>query len=462
MQLGFLLCRQQAVCDDARQFLWQLALESCQPTRNLILKVVSMKLLIYSHDAFGLGNIRRMLAICQHLLLDNSNLSILVLSGSPALHSLRLPPGLDYIKLPCVSRNTQGSLGVRFLGQSLAATMQLRSQLIRAAIANFQPDLFLVDKKPLGLERELEPALAELKRTRPHCKLVLLLRDILDAPEATIATWQKKDYYRTIADWYDCVWVVGTPAIFDVRQEYQFPTAVARKVRFCGYVRRGTGALSEAAVRSQLGLSAAERLVLVTAGGGGDGERLIETYLAGLSASERCDPTLRHVVVCGPEMPAPKRQRLGQAARSCPQLQMLEFVPDLDSYANVADVVVAMGGYNTICEILSLRKRAVVVPRDRPVREQLIRAQRMGALGAFAWIHPADLTSAGLMEAVCRQLEGPLPDVGAIDLDGLPRIGRYVRQLLAAVPEPSEDEAALNLLDFCDPLAAFAPVVPAS
>ena len=58
-----------------------------------------MKLLVYSHDAFGLGNIRRMLAICQHLLQENSNLSILVLSGSPALHSLRLPSGLGLHKV---------------------------------------------------------------------------------------------------------------------------------------------------------------------------------------------------------------------------------------------------------------------------------------------------------------------------------------------------------------------------
>ena len=59
-----------------------------------------MKLMVYSHDAFGLGNIRRMLAICQYLLRTLPNVSILVVSGSPALHTLSLPEGLDYIKLP--------------------------------------------------------------------------------------------------------------------------------------------------------------------------------------------------------------------------------------------------------------------------------------------------------------------------------------------------------------------------
>ncbi len=36
--------------------------------------------------------------------------------------------------------------------------------------------------------------------------------------------------------------------------------------------------------------------------------------------------------------------------------------------------VVAMGGYNTFCEILSFDKRAIIVPRTAPRMEQYIRA----------------------------------------------------------------------------------------
>ncbi len=48
-----------------------------------------MKLMVYSHDAFGLGNMRRMLAICEHLLQEIPGLSILLLSGSPMLQGFR-------------------------------------------------------------------------------------------------------------------------------------------------------------------------------------------------------------------------------------------------------------------------------------------------------------------------------------------------------------------------------------
>ncbi len=62
------------------------------------------RLMVYSHDTFGLGNIRRMLAISQHLIEQRDDISILLVTGSPVIHSLRLPKRLDYIKLPCLTR----------------------------------------------------------------------------------------------------------------------------------------------------------------------------------------------------------------------------------------------------------------------------------------------------------------------------------------------------------------------
>jgi len=51
------------------------------------------RLLVYSHDIFGLGNIRRMLAIREHLVEADVDLSILLVTGSSVIHNLRLPRG---------------------------------------------------------------------------------------------------------------------------------------------------------------------------------------------------------------------------------------------------------------------------------------------------------------------------------------------------------------------------------
>ena len=396
-----------------------------------------MKLLVYSHDAFGLGNLRRMLAICEHLLETIPQISILFISGSPVVHSFRLPLGLDYIKLPCLGRDRDGHLAAKFLGTSIEETVKLRSQLIYMAAFNFQPDLFLVDKKPYGLKNELKPTLNHFQAFLPETKIVLLLRDILDAPDKTIEDWNKYGYYDALKIYYDRILTVGSPEVFDLVREYQFSPEISQKLKFCGYIRKKNGRKTQSEVYQELQIPEDEKLVIVTPGGGEDGARLIENYLNGLAhlPSDRIPYSL---MICGPEMPAEQREKFFAIARHYPQVMMRSFSDDLMSYMAAADAVVSMAGYNTISEILSLNKPAVVVPRIHPVREQLIRAQRLAELGWLKFIHPDVLTPQNLMAAVLDSLNTrsnlqkatqPSKSV-ALNLEALPCIQTEISQLL--------------------------------
>src|SRR5262245_61449935 len=156
------------------------------------------KLLVYSHDTYGIGNIRRMLTICQHLLEVIPDLSILLVTGSPVIHSLRLPELLDYIKLPCLTRVGRSEYTTKYLSSSLNEAVRLRSDLILATVRNFKPDLLMVDKKPLGVKGELRATLDYLQSELPGTRQVLILRDILDSPEAIISNWERNGHYEAI------------------------------------------------------------------------------------------------------------------------------------------------------------------------------------------------------------------------------------------------------------------------
>lgn len=398
-----------------------------------------MKLIVYSHDAFGLGNIRRMLAICQHLLKAFPGISILVVSGSPALHSLRLPMGLDYIKLPCLRRDQAGQLAAHSHA-SVEETLRLRSGLILTAVTHFAPDILLVDKKPDGLQGELHETLIYLQVHRPQTHLVLLLRDILDRPEVTRHQWQRHGYHDLIRRLYSQVWVVGTPGVFDMCAEYQFPACVVQKVRFCGYIRRELGLKSLDQVRSELAMSAGQRLLLVTLGGGGDGYRLADTYLSGLAVLPLVG-CFKSLLILGSEMPEGQCWELKQRAAAQSDVVVLEFTDDLMSYLAAAELVVAMGGYNTICEILTLGKRSIIVPRIEPVAEQWIRADRMEKLGWLRVIHPHHLTPTVLMAAVQQDLDSSQSletTTPQLNMEALPQITRYLTELLQH-PHPMLD-----------------------
>ena len=388
-----------------------------------------MRLIVYSHDAFGLGNIRRMLAICQHLLTTIPGVSILVLSGSPAIHNFKIPARLDYIKLPCLGRDRHGKLAAKYLTSDVTETVELRSNLIKTAVLNFRPDLILVDKKPYGLLGELKPALDLLKTHSPHTKSVLLLRDILDNSQVTIKDWQKHGYYQAIQHYYDRVLVVGMSEVFNLVTEYQFPPIVADKTVFCGYIQKDFPQIPVSLIRGQLGLKEQEKLIVVTPGGGEDGYSLIKTYLASQS-QVNCDCNRKTLIIFGSEMPSAERDRLSKIIEGYSNIITLDFTDCLMNYLQAADLVVSMAGYNTITEILSLDKKAVVVPRHKPSQEQSLRASRMERLGLFTAIAPDELTGSNLSQAIDKQLKDNTSNSSYLNFDGLLNIQQEIINLL--------------------------------
>jgi predicted glycosyltransferase len=390
-----------------------------------------MRLIVYSHDAFGLGNIRRMLAICQHLLATIPEVSILVLSGSPAIQNFKIPARLDYIKLPCLARDRDGKLGAKYLSSDVTETVTLRSNLIKTAILDFQPDLILVDKKPYGLLGELKPTLDIIKTYSPQTKLVLLLRDILDAPEVTTKEWQSQGYYQAIQHYYDRVLVVGMAEVFNLVKEYQFPQIAAEKTTFCGYLQKDFVGVPAPLIRQKLGLkSPDEKLVVVTPGGGEDGYSLVSSYLAALPKIKQYH-NCKTLVILGSEMATADRDKLVKIMKKHPDVTFLHFTKHLMNYLQAADLVVSMAGYNTITEILSLNKKAVVVPRCKPSKEQLIRAYCLMKLGLLAAISPNKLTEANLSNAIIKQLNNSGRLASALDFDGLANIKEEIIYLLA-------------------------------
>lgn len=416
------------------------------------------RILIYSHDTFGLGNIRRMLEIARHLVESSSRVSVLVITGSPMLHAFRIPAGVDTVKLPCLARDVSGRYGARFLSLPLDATVRLRANIIRSTLTDFAPDLILVDKKPFGVEDELAGALGALPVGAARPKLLLLLRDILDSPDATIRIWRKNRYYEAIEAYYDEVLVVGAPEVFDLRLEYAFPPFTAAKVNYCGYIGRQPPRRGRSAVRAELGLTDDQPLVLVTPGGGEDGHALIELALVGLAALPAGRRPRTHIVT-GPEMRAPQRAAIDRVAAGLPNVSVQEFTDDMMSMMAAADVVVSMGGYNTVCELLTLGKRAVVVPRTDPVREQAIRAQRLAERDLLRVLEPAGLSGHTLWQAVADELAKRTAHARMTQMPGLPNVSRSVLEALH-LPVTA---GAKTMLAACRPHAGHptaAPVAP--
>jgi len=336
------------------------------------------------------------------------------------IHSFRIPKGVDYIKLPCLDRIDAERYESRFLLECSEAIKRTRRAIIERTVLGFAPDLMIVDKRPAGVDGELSDTLTALRNGNFPTRLVLGVRDILDEPRKTRETLRNNHSFEIIRDYYDEVWIYGSQSIFDTVSEYEFPEDIAQITHYCGYLKRPT-------VTTQRDVGPPH--VLVTTGGGGDGSRMIETYLEGLSNLPR-NVALKSTVVFGPQMSADKRAALISSFGYLTDVEFREFEPDLTELYAQADLVVSMAGYNTVCELLSFGSNAILVPRAQPVKEQLIRARLLTAAGLFEIVEPNDLKPETLMTKVLTSLKQASDLPVRVDLQGLPRIRERMRELL--------------------------------
>ena len=359
--------------------------------------------MLYSHDTFGLGHLRRSLGIAAQIAVDIPNSHQLLVTGSMVAGAFSTPPRFDMVKLPALSKRSNGQYESRTLPLNLKQTLAWREQIILQAAINFEPDLLLVDKAAAGVRGELLPTLRYLQTWSPTTRLVLGMRDIEDAPAATIKEWAANGVSSLLDNVYDQVLFYGQRSVFDPISQYQMTATAAAKVVECGYLQRAGETRPPADVRQELGIGDMP-LVVVTVGGGGDGHEIIRRYLAMV---EGAGPLPFHsLLVTGPLMALADR-RTFRAEEMKAGVTLMEFTPDLVSYLQAADLVVSMAGYNTVCEILSLAKRAILVPRDKVREEQRIRAAHLQRLGLAEMLPLSELDPERLAEMINDALARP-------------------------------------------------------
>ena len=389
-----------------------------------------LRIALYSHDTMGLGHTRRNLLIAQSLSTAFPQADILLVTGTRLTGSFSLPKKVDCLTLPSLHKDQEGKYGSKHLGLSLEHLIQLRGNIIQSALQAFAPDVFIVDNVPRGAVNELDTVLEQLAGS--HTKLVLGLRDVLDEPEAVWQQWRKLGNQETIQRYFHAVWIYGDPMVYNTVRAYELSESLGHKTHFVGYLdqrerlrgqrERLRDGSEQHGPSSDMGLPQG-RLALCLVGGGQDGQALAEAF-----AAAALPEGMVGLIVTGPYMPAAAKQYLHSLAS--PNLRIVEFVEEPTLLLQQAERVVAMGGYNTVMELLSFEKHALVVPRIKPRLEQLIRAERLQELGLLQVLQPEQLSPQAISAWLAQDLGAPPAVHEQVDMGGLGRIPGLVQELL--------------------------------
>ncbi len=370
---------------------------------------------VYVQHLLGIGHLKRVALLCRGLAAERLEVDM-ISGGMPVL-------GLDtggarVIQLPSLKSGAGGFHDLvdgddRPVDDAWKAR---RRDHLLTLFHRRRYDALIVEAFPFGRRQmrfELLPLLAAAKEATPRPLTICSVRDIVQAKRDPARIAETAELIETS---FDHVLVHGDPRF--VRFEESFPEArrFAAKLHYTGIVA-GAGVLRGGRGRAGRGE------VLVSAGGGAVGEKLLATAMDARPLTSL--PDARWRLLAGPNLDA--GALAGLAARAPAGVVVERHRRDFPALLAACAVSVSQAGYNTVADILRAGTRAVIVPYAADGEtEQSLRARRLAERGLARVVTEDRLSPETLAAAIDAAVEAPPADAARPDLDGVKTSARLV------------------------------------
>ncbi|MEI4488541.1 glycosyltransferase [Frigidibacter sp. MR17.14] len=375
------------------------------------------RVMFYVQHLLGIGHLARASRICAALKAAGAEVTV-VTGGLPVPG---FPPeGLDHVALPPLATAGEGFSGLAD-GAGAPVTpayLDARRDALLAAFARLRPEVVVTEAFPFGRRQvrfEMLPLIAAIEAAHPRPALVASVRDIL---QSKVKPGRNEETVALVQAHYDRVLVHGDPAFVTLGDTFPLADQIADRVSYTGLVAAPPPLPSD------------DRFdVVVSAGGGAVGGAL---SLAALAAAAELPGLARWAVITGPNLPEAEAAAVADAAAGLPEgrVSLFRFRPDFPALLAAARLSVSQAGYNTVCDILQARCRAVLVPfAAGGETEQTLRAGHLQAAGRATMLPEAALGGPALAAAIRAALAGPDPSKTELAVDGAAQTAQLLCEL---------------------------------
>ena len=365
-----------------------------------------MKVFFYVQHLLGIGHLKRAATLARAL--RQAGFQVTLASGGAPVE------GVEVLQLPPASSQDFKQLLDERGAPVDDAWKARRREALLAAFRDAYADVLLVELFPFGRRQmrfELLPLLEVARGQTPRPLVVCSVRDLIQPNPA-----REAEAIECFERYFDRLLVHGDPRVVPFERTFAAAGRLAGRLHYTGYVVEDPPEAGEAGKGE----------ILVSAGGGAVGGRLLETALEARRLTRFRDRPWRILTGGGFKGFEGLRNRAGDGV-------IVERARD-DFTLRLKNCVlsVSQAGYNTVLEALRARARTVLVPfAGGAESEQTLRARLLEERGLVHVVEEGDLTAATLAAAVDRAAAAPRPAAGAIDLDGARRSAQLLREWLA-------------------------------
>ncbi len=362
---------------------------------------------MYHHHG-SYGHTRRILHFIAAL--KNLPLEIVIIAGgelTPFMHPL-FPTSVKLVELPpLISDCHFKHLRPVNTALTLDETKGQRLDLIKKLILTEAPDILCCEFFPFGRHQIAEEFTTAIQLVREQQKKTFVISTMRDLLGVHLSK-EKKELIGRYSQLFDEILVHGDKDFLSFDQE--LIPLIQDKIFYTGYLTH--------APPLQRKIHSPKR-ILVSMGGGRDGEKIIEIIFQLAQAL----PQHHFKLITGEFSPA---NDLPKSAN----VEVLKLGPDLLQELKRAHFFISMCGYNTFCEAYLSQIPTLFIPRDFEP-EQLLRAREASLkVEWMSYIPISKLT----VEAIFTKIQNDLfeiTEIYPINMSGLENVQQYFRRLLS-------------------------------
>jgi predicted glycosyltransferase len=367
------------------------------------------RVLFYVQHLLGIGHLARASRIAEAL--AARGFAVTIITGGMRVEGFP-GPGIAVVALPPVkARDAEFSALVDEHGGAIdAAFKEERRDRLLATLDAVKPDILVVEAYPFARRQMRFELLPLVEKAHAMSRRPLIVSSIRDILQSNRKAGRAEETVAIVEQFFDLIAVHGDPGFVKLDESFPLAGKIAGKLAYTGLV--APAPLSPAKDRFD---------VVVSCGGGAVAGNLLN---AAAAAAERLRSRLgRWCVITGPNLAATN------IARPLPaNVDLFAFRGDFPALLAGARLSISQAGYNTVCDILSAKCRAVLVPfAGVGETEQPLRAERLAGRGLAHVVSKADLDAGMLTAAIEHALASSLPGHD-LDLEGAQHTALLLRR----------------------------------
>ena len=380
-----------------------------------------MKIILYCQYVWGMGHLFRSLELARAL----SGHQVILIAGGREV-DIELPEHVSLVRLPGLYMDAQfTTLMAEDANYSVEFIQHQRKVILMSLFQQHRPDVFMIELYPFGrtiFGFELQPLLDWIHMGRfGDVKVVCSLRDIL-------VEKRKQEFYEErvinmLHTYFDLLLIHSDDQLLTLDETFSRMNDIQIPVVYTGFVAQKANPAAGRQLRQELGIGSAEKLVVVSAGGGRSGYGLLNCMLDAYPIMNQTD-SIRIEMFAGPFREPAEFEKL--AAKAINGIHIRHYTRRFLDYLSAADLSVSLAGYNTCMNLIAARVPALIYPYSKQ-QEQPLRVAKIDKLIPMKILRDKDIEPQRISHYIHELLLESRPvEPVPVNLDGAVQTAQYL------------------------------------